>query len=184
VNTALPSVSGVLVQGQTLMSSAGAWEGIQPISFAFQWQRCDQSGASCADIAGATSQNYLLATADVGHRLRVGVGASNSAGAAAVLSNPTGVITATPTPTTTTTTTTTTGSAPPLTKQSCKHDGWRAFTNPRFKNQGQCVRFVNQQHHNNDRHHNHHDQNDDNQGNNNQGNNGNHGHNPSHPHDD
>ena len=33
----------------------------------------------------------------------------------------------------------------PTNKAQCKKSGWRRFTNPSFKNQGQCVKFVNQQ---------------------------------------
>lgn len=31
---------------------------------------------------------------------------------------------------------------PPTEKDQCKKDGWRTFNNPAFKNQGQCVKFV------------------------------------------
>jgi hypothetical protein len=34
------------------------------------------------------------------------------------------------------------GAPPPTSKAQCKHGGWRNFGS-RFKNQGQCVRFVN-----------------------------------------
>jgi hypothetical protein len=37
-------------------------------------------------------------------------------------------------------------SGPPTSKDQCKNGGWKSFTNPSFKNQGQCVAFVN--HHN------------------------------------
>jgi len=30
----------------------------------------------------------------------------------------------------------------PSTKSACKHGGWKSFTNPSFKNQGQCVSYV------------------------------------------
>lgn len=30
----------------------------------------------------------------------------------------------------------------PTDADQCKDDGWRTFTNPRFKNQGDCVSFV------------------------------------------
>jgi hypothetical protein len=30
----------------------------------------------------------------------------------------------------------------PTSKKLCKHGGWKTFTNPKFKNQGQCIRFV------------------------------------------
>jgi hypothetical protein len=33
-------------------------------------------------------------------------------------------------------------SAPPTTKSACKDGGWKSFTNPSFKNQGQCVSYV------------------------------------------
>jgi hypothetical protein len=32
---------------------------------------------------------------------------------------------------------------PPKNKDQCKNGGWRNFTNPTFKNQGQCVAYVN-----------------------------------------
>jgi hypothetical protein len=35
------------------------------------------------------------------------------------------------------------GPPPPTSKQQCKHGGWKDF--PQFKNQGRCVRFVNDQ---------------------------------------
>lgn len=31
---------------------------------------------------------------------------------------------------------------PPSSKSACKHGGWKTFTNPSFKNQGQCVSYV------------------------------------------
>lgn len=31
----------------------------------------------------------------------------------------------------------------------CKDGGWRKFTNPKFKNQGECVAYFSRQHHNN-----------------------------------
>ena len=34
---------------------------------------------------------------------------------------------------------------PLTTKDQCKNDGWKTFTDPSFKNQGQCVSFVNRQ---------------------------------------
>lgn len=32
--------------------------------------------------------------------------------------------------------------APPTSKDQCKNDGWKAFNNPPFENQGSCVSFV------------------------------------------
>lgn len=31
---------------------------------------------------------------------------------------------------------------PPTNKDQCKKDGWKTFNNPTFKNQGQCVKYV------------------------------------------
>ena len=31
---------------------------------------------------------------------------------------------------------------PPTSKSSCKNGGWKTFTSPKFKNQGQCVSYV------------------------------------------
>lgn len=58
---------------------------------------------------------------------------------------------------------------PPTNKDQCKKDGWMTFNNPTFKNQGQCVSYVEK--HSKDNH----DNNNDNHDNNNHGNNGNHG---------
>jgi hypothetical protein len=148
VNTALPTISGAVVSGSQLTVSPGSWDGTQPISFAYQWQRCDANGAACTDIAAATAQQYLLGASDVGHRLRVGVGASNATGSAAVLTQPSGLVTAPVTPTTSQQTTTTVGRGNPRTQ--CKHDRWRTFTNPVFRNQGQCVGFFTHGRHNED----------------------------------
>ncbi len=79
-NTSPPTISGTAQQGQTLSADPGSWSGTQPISYAYQWRRCDSGGAACADIGGATSQTYTLVAADVGATIRVVVTASNSAG--------------------------------------------------------------------------------------------------------
>jgi len=31
----------------------------------------------------------------------------------------------------------------PTSKDQCKNGGWMTFTNPAFKNQGQCIKYVN-----------------------------------------
>jgi hypothetical protein len=71
---------GTAQAGQTLTASPGGWSGTQPITYAYQWRRCDGSGANCTDVASATSSSYLLASNDVGSTIRVLVTASNSAG--------------------------------------------------------------------------------------------------------
>ena len=92
VNTSLPTISGTAQDGRTLTAAAGAWSGTQPISYAYQWQRCASSGAGCATIAGATGASYAVTSADVGSTLRVAVTATNSAGSGSATSNATAVV--------------------------------------------------------------------------------------------
>jgi hypothetical protein len=112
--TSAPSVSGTPTAGQTLTSASGDWSG-KALTFTYQWQRCDSSGSSCGDAAGATGTSYALASGDVGDTIRVVVTASNKNGSASASSTPTSVVAPAPSPapqppppTTTTTTTTTT----------------------------------------------------------------------------
>ncbi len=91
LNTSLPTISGAPKEGKTLVASTGSWSG-SPTSYAYQWRRCDSSGASCADIAGATASSYLLGSADVGKTLRVVVTATNSAGSASATSDPSKIV--------------------------------------------------------------------------------------------
>src|SRR5262249_10843413 len=64
-NTGSPTVSGTAQDGKTLSASTGSWSG-SPTSYAYQWQRCDTTGAACSPLAGATSASYAAQTADVG----------------------------------------------------------------------------------------------------------------------
>jgi chitodextrinase len=90
-NTALPAVSGTAQVGQTLTATPGTWSG-NPTTFAYQWQRCDAAGASCASIAGATSQTYVPVDSDAGSTLRVAVTARTPLGTATATSAPTAVV--------------------------------------------------------------------------------------------
>jgi thermitase len=92
-STVLPAVSGTPKPGQTLTSSTGSWSGTTPLTYAYQWLRCDTSGASCTAITGATSAGYTLASADIGSTLRSQVTASNAAGSASAASTQTAVVT-------------------------------------------------------------------------------------------
>jgi hypothetical protein len=86
VNTALPTISGVAQQGQTLSEEQGTWTN-EPTGFAYRWLRCDSTGASCSAIPGATAQTYTIASADLKATLRISVTASNSAGSSATASS-------------------------------------------------------------------------------------------------
>ena len=43
-NATPPAVSGVAMQGQTLSSTSGTWNGTAPMTFGYQWLRCDTGG--------------------------------------------------------------------------------------------------------------------------------------------
>lgn len=90
-NTSLPSISGSARDGSLLRASHGSWTE-SPTSYAYQWLRCDAQAGNCASTTGATSDQYTIVTADVGHRLKVQVTATNSSGSGVAISRPTGVV--------------------------------------------------------------------------------------------
>jgi hypothetical protein len=77
-NEGAPEVTGTAAQGQLLSASVGFWRSVAPLSFGYQWVRCDKGGGACGNIAGATGAQYRLTAADAAHTLRVGVTARNS----------------------------------------------------------------------------------------------------------
>jgi hypothetical protein len=79
VNTAPPAITGTAQQGQTLTAQNGSWTN-EPTSFAYDWQRCDSTGANCAPISGATASTYVLGSPDAGSTLRASVIATNGGG--------------------------------------------------------------------------------------------------------
>ena len=93
-SSSAPAISGEAVNGRTLSASTGDWSGDGPISYAYQWRRCNSSGESCTNITGATSATYVLAGADVSSTLRVVVTASNAAGEASATSSASEVVVA------------------------------------------------------------------------------------------
>ena len=78
-NLQAPSISGTATVGRTLKASPGTWSGTSPISYAYQWQRCNPG---CSAIAGSRSSSYTLTRNDRGARVRVSVTASNTRGSA------------------------------------------------------------------------------------------------------
>jgi len=94
-----PAISGVAIAGRTVTGSPGTWSGVQPITYKLQWLRCkadagdDSSTASCASISGATTTSYVVASADLGFRLRFRVQASNKQGKSTSTSAATSVVT-------------------------------------------------------------------------------------------
>jgi hypothetical protein len=91
-NVSPPTISGMAIAGETLTASPGSWTGTAPLTFTFEWQRCDSAGASCAPIGGATGQTYTATNDDVGATLRANVTATNAEGSASALSTQTAVV--------------------------------------------------------------------------------------------
>jgi hypothetical protein len=87
-NTAPPAVVGVPTAGTELASSPGTWNGTAPLSFAYQWQRCGPTGASCTTIPGATASTYLPVPGDIGSTLRFTLSAANAAGVSPTVTSP------------------------------------------------------------------------------------------------
>jgi hypothetical protein len=95
-NTAPPVISGTPEVGKTLSTTNGTWSGTTPFTFGYHWRRCDRTGGSCADIAGATDNTYKVENADSDRTLRVVVTAKNSDGSDSATSVPTAVVPAVP----------------------------------------------------------------------------------------
>jgi hypothetical protein len=96
--TGRPSVAGVLEQGRRLTGRSGTWLGSGPISYGFQWYRCDATGGHCSSIRGATRSGYTLVARDVGAALGLTVHATDATGTTAAYASLAGVVSASPAP--------------------------------------------------------------------------------------
>ena len=94
VNTVLPTISGTAQDGQTLTAANGTWTGTAPITYTYQWRRCDAAGASCVEHRRRDASTYSLVAADVGATLRVVVTGTNAAGNSSATSSATGLVAA------------------------------------------------------------------------------------------
>jgi hypothetical protein len=96
-NTGQPRVFGKVIEGNRLTAGNGSWSGTAPLRFSYRWLRCDTAGGgvngvNCTGISGATGKAYVARAADVGHRLRVRVTATNAEGSLTATSNATEVV--------------------------------------------------------------------------------------------
>ncbi len=89
--TSLPVVTGTAQVGKRLAGDRGRWTN-SPTDYNYVWTRCATDGGSCVNISGANAVSYVLTTADVGHRLRFKVQATNNAGATVASSAATAVV--------------------------------------------------------------------------------------------
>src|SRR5262245_3832411 len=85
---AITSKNAVVV-GATLTGNRGSWSGKQPITYEYQWKRCNKDALNCKNITNATAQDYTIVKDDAGHTLRFQVTAKNSDGETKGLSNAT-----------------------------------------------------------------------------------------------
>jgi hypothetical protein len=85
-NTVLPVISGTTQVGSTLSTTNGTWTG-SPTGYTYQWKRAG------ANISGATSSTYLLASADNGTVITVTVTATNASGSSSATSAGVGPVT-------------------------------------------------------------------------------------------
>jgi lysozyme len=93
-----PSVSGTFQAGQTLTTFVGSWTGA-PTKFAYQWRRCDATGAACVPIAAQTASSYTLTPDDIGSTLSLIVTATGKGGSQSATAPTTDVISEAPVPT-------------------------------------------------------------------------------------
>src|SRR5439155_23518471 len=85
-NASPPGIDGTPTEGGKVTAIPGRWLGTAPLAYTYRWQRCDEAGTTCSEIAGATSATYTPYFADVGSRLKAVVGAANGAGTASATS--------------------------------------------------------------------------------------------------
>jgi hypothetical protein len=84
--TIVPTKQAIIV-GTTLTGNKGNWSGTEPITYHYQWVRCNEDGQKCAKIQNARGTTYTIVQKDAGHTLRFGVEAQNSDGKAQAVSN-------------------------------------------------------------------------------------------------
>ncbi|HEX7763966.1 MAG TPA: DUF4347 domain-containing protein, partial [Cellvibrio sp.] len=83
VNSAVPTVTGTMVVGNTLSTTNGTWSDADGDgrTYTYQWYRADDnSGTNLAAIGGANSASYTLTASDAQKYLRVVVTANDGNG--------------------------------------------------------------------------------------------------------
>jgi hypothetical protein len=86
-----PRITGTAKVGETLTAQPNSWNGTKPIQLSYRWRLCDEKGGDCVSTT-LTSQSIKLTSAMAGKTVRVVVTATNSAGSASAVSDPSPVI--------------------------------------------------------------------------------------------
>jgi hypothetical protein len=95
ISAGLPTITGTPALGKVLLAgtgTVGSGLGTAPLTFAFQWRRCDPTGNACVDVLAATNPSYTVVAADAGDTLRLVVTATNTTGSATATSLATAVV--------------------------------------------------------------------------------------------
>jgi serine protease AprX len=80
ISTSEPTILGTVEEGLTVTATNGGWDGTAPMSFDYEWERCDLDGGNCSDIPIASEAAYKVRPYDVGRKIRVRVIADNLSG--------------------------------------------------------------------------------------------------------
>jgi hypothetical protein len=91
-----PTVTGTAAKGRQLTASPGTWSGSGPVTFTYQWYRCDATASQCLLIRGATRETYTLGTRDLGKTLGLTLRATDASGTAIAYAGVVGPIAPTP----------------------------------------------------------------------------------------
>jgi hypothetical protein len=73
--TQAPVIAGDPTPGSELSASVGEWTPVSA-TVSYDWLRCSDAGTDCNPVAGSCERNYTVRDADLGHRLRVRLTAS------------------------------------------------------------------------------------------------------------
>jgi hypothetical protein len=98
VNVTAPTVTAPSPPhpGDVLTGTPGTWTSSTPLTFTYQWSRCDVNG-DCVDIDNAIATTYTVTDADVGQQLQFTETGTNMYGnSTAALSDPTDFVQALP----------------------------------------------------------------------------------------
>jgi hypothetical protein len=95
-SSSTPTITGTIAVDRQLTASTGSFDGDDPITTSFVWQRCDATGADCHSISGATKVVYHPTVKDLGSTLRLAVTGKNAYGTIISMSDPTEPVPASP----------------------------------------------------------------------------------------